>query len=210
MNIDCARSNASSPEACLRWLQPPRSNWVSISGTWTWCVRWDLRARSVHSLQRVGRSGHFKGGVPKGRLFPLSRDELVEAIALLDAVRRGELDELKIPEAPLDILAQQIVAAAGAQLEGWSEDDLFALAKGAYPYRKLTRDNFNAVVRMLADGFSTTRGRRSAHIHHDAVNRRFRGRRGARLAAITSGWSHPRQCRLRGKPAAAGGARWEQ
>ncbi|HKV41431.1 MAG TPA: DEAD/DEAH box helicase [Blastocatellia bacterium] len=146
--------------------------------------------RSISTfLQRVGRSGHTLAGVPRGRIFPLTRDELVECAALLDAVKHGELDRLSIPEMPLDILAQQIVAAAAA--DEWNEDSLYELTTRAYPYRHLTRADFDAVVRMLADGFTTRRGRRSAYIHHDAVNHRLRGRRSARLAAITSGGAIP-------------------
>src|ERR1043166_5872388 len=146
--------------------------------------------RSIASfLQRVGRSNHAVEGFPKGRIFPLSRDELVECAAIIDAVRRGELDHLEIPERPLDILAQQIVAAVGA--EEWGEDALFEMIRRAYPYRNLEREQFDAVVRMLAEGFSTKRGRRSTYLHHDAVNKRLRGRRNARLAAITSGGAIP-------------------
>src|ERR1700754_676650 len=146
--------------------------------------------RSIASfLQRVGRSNHTVEGFPKGRIFPLSRDELVETAAIVDSVRRGELDHLEIPEQPLDILAQQIVAAVAA--EEWTEDDLFRTVRNAYPYRKLEREQFDAIVRMLAEGFSTKRGRRSTYLHHDAVNQRLRGRRGARLAAITSGGAIP-------------------
>ncbi|HSL53187.1 MAG TPA: helicase-related protein [Pyrinomonadaceae bacterium] len=146
--------------------------------------------RSIASfLQRVGRSNHTVEGFPKGRIFPLSRDELVECAAIVDAVRRGELDHLEIPEKPLDILAQQIVAAAAA--EEWGEDDLFRMVRRAYPYRNLEREQFDSIVRMLAEGFSTKRGRRSTYLHHDAVNQRIRGRRGARLAAITSGGAIP-------------------
>src|SRR5215510_4498641 len=146
--------------------------------------------RSIASfLQRVGRSNHTVAGFPKGRIFPLSRDELVECTAIIDSVRRGELDHLEIPERPLDILAQQIVAAVAA--EEWSEDDLFATMRRAYPYRNLEREQFDSIVRMLAEGFSTKRGRRSTYLHHDAVNQRLRGRRGARLAAITSGGAIP-------------------
>jgi len=146
--------------------------------------------RSIASfLQRVGRSNHTVAGFPKGRIFPLSRDELVECTAIIDSVRRGELDRLEIPEKPLDILAQQIVAAVAA--EEWSEDDLFQTVRRAYPYRNLERERFDAIVRMLAEGFTTKRGRRSTYLHHDAVNQRLRGRRGARLAAITSGGAIP-------------------
>jgi ATP-dependent helicase Lhr and Lhr-like helicase len=146
--------------------------------------------RSIASfLQRVGRSNHTVAGFPKGRIFPLSRDELVECAAIIDAVRRGELDRLEIPERPLDILAQQIVAAVAP--EEWTENDLFATVRRAYPFRNLEREQFDSIVRMLADGFTTKRGRRSTYLHHDAVNQRLRGRRGARLAAITSGGAIP-------------------
>ncbi|HTQ07390.1 MAG TPA: DEAD/DEAH box helicase [Polyangiaceae bacterium] len=147
--------------------------------------------RSISAfVQRVGRSGHFLGGTPKGRLFPLSRDELCEAAALLDAVRRGELDRVRIPDAPLDILAQQIVAATAAEGE-WSEDALFELFSRAYPYRHLTRKAFDDVVAMLAKGFATERGRRGAHLFEDPVEHKLRPRRGAKLAAITSGGAIP-------------------
>src|SRR5213080_3115942 len=140
-------------------------------------------------LQRVGRSGHAIDGTPKGRLFPLSRDELVECAALLDSVRRGELDLLKIPEQPLDVLAQQIVAEVGAR--EWDEGELYALVRRASPYRALPRNDFSAVVGMLAEGFSTRRGRRGALIHYDGINHVLRGRRGARLTALTSGGTIP-------------------
>jgi ATP-dependent Lhr-like helicase len=146
--------------------------------------------RSIATLlQRVGRAEHRRGGLPKGRIFPLSRDELVECVALLRCVRRGELDRLLIPEEPLDVLAQQIVAASST--EDWAESELFELARSAWPYRNLEREEFDKVVRMLAEGFSTKRGRRAALIHHDAINGRLRGRRGARLVALTSGGAIP-------------------
>ncbi|HZS17777.1 MAG TPA: DEAD/DEAH box helicase [Candidatus Udaeobacter sp.] len=146
--------------------------------------------RSIASLlQRVGRAEHKRGGLPKGRIFPLSRDELIECAALLRCVQRGELDRLTIPEKPLDVLAQQIVAATAA--EDWDENDFFNLAQSSWPYRNLTRDDFDSVVKMLAEGFSTKRGRRSALVHHDGINHRLRGRRGARLVALTSGGAIP-------------------
>ncbi len=140
-------------------------------------------------LQRVGRAEHRRGGLPKGRIFPLTRDELVECVATVRSVRAGELDGLRIPDKPLDILAQQIVACAAC--EDWDEQELFDLVRGAYPYRHLSREEFDDILRMLADGFSTKRGRRGALIHHDAVNHRVRGRRGARLLALTSGGAIP-------------------
>ncbi len=146
--------------------------------------------RSIASfLQRVGRSGHAVGGTPKGRLFPLSRDDLVECAALLDSVRRGELDRLIIPHQPLDVLAQQIVAEVSAQ--DWPEDALHDRLRRAWPYRDLAREDFTTVVRMLAEGFATSRGRRGALIHHDAINHMLRGRRGARLTALISGGTIP-------------------
>jgi len=140
-------------------------------------------------LQRVGRSGHRLDAVPKGRLFPLSRDELVECAALVRATRDGRLDRLIVPEQPLDILAQQVVAAVAC--EDWTEDALFELCRGAHPYRNLARAEFDAVVRSLSEGFTTRRGRRGAHLHYDGVNHRLAARRGARLAAIMSGGAIP-------------------
>ncbi len=146
--------------------------------------------RSIAALlQRVGRSGHAVAGLPKGRLFPLSRDDLVEAAALLDAVRRGELDRLRIPQQPLDVLAQQIVAEVACR--EWSEDGLYARFKRAWPYRALTREQYAEVVAMLADGFQTKRGRSNAQLHRDAVNRVLKGRKGAKLTAVTCGGTIP-------------------
>src|SRR5213594_562271 len=146
--------------------------------------------RSIATLlQRVGRAGHHLEAIPKGRVFPLSRDELIECAALLRATRGGRLDRLIIPERPLDILAQQIVAMAAC--EEWDEDRLYDVVRGAHPYRGLSRQDFDAVVHMLAEGFTTRRGRRGAYVHYDGVNRRLRGRRGARLAALTSGGAIP-------------------
>ena len=140
-------------------------------------------------LQRVGRANHSVGGVPRGRLFPLSRDELVECTALLDAVRDGDLDRLLMPVAPIDVLSQQIVAEVASGERG--EDELFALVRRAWPYRDLARSAFDELVGMLSDGISTRRGRQSAYLHRDAVNSRLRARRGARLTAITCGGAIP-------------------
>jgi ATP-dependent Lhr-like helicase len=140
-------------------------------------------------LQRVGRSGHTVAGLPKGRLFACSRDDLVECAALLRAVRQGELDAIVSHDAPLDVLAQQLVAEASA--EDFAEDDLFALSRRAWPYRALERSSFDAVVQMAADGYATKRGRRAALLHRDEVNGRLRGRRGARMLAIASGGAIP-------------------
>ena len=146
--------------------------------------------RSISAfLQRVGRSGHAVAGTPKGRLFPLSRDELVEGAALVDSVRRGELDTIATPERPLDVVAQQIVAEVAAR--DWAEDELYALMRRAWPFRALPREDFSAVLTMLAEGYTSRRGRRGALIHYDRVNHRLRGRRGARLTALTSGGTIP-------------------
>jgi ATP-dependent Lhr-like helicase len=142
-------------------------------------------------LQRVGRSGHGVNTVPKGRLFPLSRDDLVECAALLDSVRRRELDEIHCQGASLDVLSQQIVAEVAAR--EWSVDELYALVTRAAPYRALSREKFDSIITMLADGFSTRRGRRSLHLHYDAVNGKLRGRAGARLTAVTNGGAIPDQ-----------------
>src|SRR6266478_1657951 len=141
------------------------------------------------ALQRVGRSGHWVGALPKGRIFVTTRDELVECAALVRAIRAGELDHLEIPHGPLDILAQQIVATAATG--DWREDDLFALVRSAYSYRHLERAAFDAVIQMLSDGIATQRGRSGTFLHRDQINGRVRGRRGARLAAITSGAATP-------------------
>src|SRR5580704_10202945 len=177
------------------------------------------------ALQRVGRSGHWRGAVPKGRFFVTTRDDLAECAVLVRAIRLGELDRLIFPEGSLDVLAQQIVACcaaaggaavpaaaveashphqsvtnepgvtggvdAGATHGGWDEDDLFALVKRAYPYRSLSRETFDAVLTMLSEGIASQRGRYGAYLHHDRINRRLRARRGARLAAITSGGAIP-------------------
>jgi ATP-dependent Lhr-like helicase len=169
------------------------------------------------ALQRVGRSGHWRGAIPKGRFFVTTRDDLMECAALVRAIRQGDLDRLIIPDSPLDVLAQQIVATCATtsvgvarrvpsarsgqylseQLQtepsdpGWDEDDLFALFKRAYPYRNLSRELFDSIVEMLSEGIAARRGRYGAYLHHDRVNRKLRARRGARLAAITSGGAIP-------------------
>ena len=171
------------------------------------------------ALQRVGRSGHWRGAVPKGRFFVTTRDDLAECAVLVRAIHKGELDRLVFPECSLDVLAQQIVACcaslksntgrgqvglatagegAGATVEspsatqeGWDEDELFVLVKRAYPYRNLDRQTFDAVVEMLSEGIAAQRGRYGAYLHHDRVNRKLRARRGARIAAITSGGAIP-------------------
>jgi ATP-dependent helicase Lhr and Lhr-like helicase len=146
------------------------------------------RAISV-ALQRIGRSGHWVGAKPRGIFFATTRDELVECAALMCAIGKGDLEHLEIPQNALDILAQQIIAETAC--ETWEEEALFALIRSAYPYRNLPRADFDAVVTMSSEGISTSRGRRGALLHHDQVNHRIKGRRGARLAAITSGGAIP-------------------
>ncbi len=140
-------------------------------------------------LQRVGRSNHSRAGTPKGRLYPLTRDELVECTALLRAVRAGRLDRINLPRLPLDIAAQQVVAEVAAK--EWRTADLFDLVRRAAPYIGLTRAQFDEVVDLVSGGIETGRGRRGAYLHHDAVNGELRPRRGARLAAVTSGGAIP-------------------
>jgi ATP-dependent helicase Lhr and Lhr-like helicase len=170
------------------------------------------------ALQRVGRSGHWRGAVAKGRFFVTTRDDLLECAALVRAIRHGDLDRLIIPDSPLDVLAQQIVASCATSTghvrtgdathelarttmseprisappdQGWDEDELFALIKRAYPYRHLPRELFDSIIEMLSEGIAARRGRYGAYLHHDRVNRKLRARRGARLAAITSGGAIP-------------------
>ncbi len=140
-------------------------------------------------LQRIGRSNHSLGGTPKGRLFPLTRDELVECTALMRAVRRGVLDTIKIPAWPLDVLAQQIVAAC--VVEDWDEEALFQLCRRAYPYRDLPREKFDQVLQVLSEGWAPRLGRSGALLHRDRINGRLKARRGARMAALTSGGAIP-------------------
>jgi ATP-dependent Lhr-like helicase len=142
-------------------------------------------------LQRVGRSGHGLGRIPKGRLFPLSRDELVECVALIHSAREGQLDAVRVCRAPLDVLAQQIVAETA--MRDWNVDELFACLSRSGSFAELSKASYMSVVSMLANGFTTHRGRRAAHLHFDRVNGLLRGRRGARLTAITNGGVIPDQ-----------------
>lgn len=140
-------------------------------------------------LQRIGRAGHWRGAIPKGRIFATTRDDLIECAALVRAIRHGDLDTLAIPEQPLDILSQQIVAMCAA--EDWREDELFQCVRGAYPYRDLARADFDEIIDMLSEGIASARGRYAAYLHRDRVNGIVRARRGSRLAAITSGGAIP-------------------
>jgi len=141
------------------------------------------------ALQRVGRAGHWRGAISKGRFFATTRDDLLECAATVRAIRQGDLDVLHIPESPLDILAQQIVAMCAC--EDWDEDELFDVMRRAYPYRDLKREDYDRILEMLSQGIAAKRGRYGAYLFRDMVNRRLRARRGARLAAITSGGAIP-------------------
>lgn len=148
--------------------------------------------RAVNAfLQRVGRAGHAIGAIPKGRLFPLALDDLLECTALMDAVQRGELDRVRVPAKPLDALAQHVIAETACR--EWQLDALYDCLRRARPYRELTLREFEQVVQMLADGYTTRRGRRGAYLHYDAVNRMLRARRGARMAAVTNAGVIPDQ-----------------
>lgn len=152
------------------------------------CQMGSPRSISV-GLQRIGRAGHWRGAVPKGRIFVTTRDDLLECAALVGAIREGDLDRIAVPEVPLDILAQQIVAMCAA--EDWNEDELFEAVRRAYPYRNLRRADFDEIVEMLSEGMASARGRYAAYLHRDRVNGVVRARRGSRLAAITSGGAIP-------------------
>ena len=152
------------------------------------CQIGSTRSISV-AWQRIGRAGHWHGAIPKGRIFASTRDELVESAALVLAMRQGYLDSIAIPEAPLDVLAQQVVAMCAS--EDWKEDELFELVRRAYPYRGLERSEFDSIVEMLSEGINARRGRYGAYLLRDRVQGRLHGRRGSRLAAITSGGAIP-------------------
>jgi ATP-dependent Lhr-like helicase len=141
------------------------------------------------ALQRIGRSGHWRGAVPKGRLIPTTRDELVELAATVRAIHHGDLDRLILPDTPLDILAQQIIAMCA--VEEWHEDALYEVVRRAYLYRDLSREQYDEVLTMVSEGIAARRGQYGAYVHRDKVNKLLRGRRGARLAAITSGGAIP-------------------
>jgi ATP-dependent Lhr-like helicase len=140
-------------------------------------------------LQRIGRSGHALGRTSRGRLFATSRDELVECAALVRAVTAGRLDRTEAPDAPLDVLAQQLVAECAAREH--TEDGLFSLVRTAAPYARLERAAFDEVVSSLSDGVAPRLGRAGALLHRDRVNGVIRGRRAARIVAVTNGGAIP-------------------
>jgi ATP-dependent helicase Lhr and Lhr-like helicase len=140
-------------------------------------------------LQRIGRSGHALGRTSRGRLFATSRDELVECAALVRAVAAGRLDRIDPPRAPLDVLAQQIVAECAAR--EWTEDALFDLFRQATPFAELERREFDEVVASVSEGAAPRLGRGGALVHRDRVNGSLRGRRAARIVALTNGGAIP-------------------
>ena len=152
------------------------------------CQIASTRAVAV-AMQRVGRAGHWRGAIPKGRLFATTRDDLLEQAALIRKMRAGELDQLEIPPQPIDVLMQQIVACVGA--EPWDEDDLFAMLTRAHPYRDLSRETFDRVVTLLSEGIESSRGRYAAYLLRDGVHGRLHPRRGSRSIAISNGGAIP-------------------
>ena len=152
------------------------------------CVINSPRSIAV-TLQRVGRAGHWRGAVPKGRIFPMTRDELIETAALVRAIKHGDLDRILIPPVPLDVLAQQIVAMCSA--EEWREDELWETVRRAYPYRELTRKDYDQLLEMLSEGLDSSRGRRGTYLYRDRVNGVLRARRGSRMIAILNGGAIP-------------------
>ncbi len=140
-------------------------------------------------LQRIGRSGHALGLIPKGRLLALTRDELIEAMALIRAVKLGHLDSIQFRNAPLDVLAQQIVAEVC--VEEWSTDALYDLCRSATPYQKLTRKDFDDILQVLSEGITHNNGRSHVFLHHDHVGKKVRARKGARITAVNNAGSIP-------------------
>ena len=183
-----AERKLKAGEVCVLVATASLELGIDIGSVELACVIGSPRAISV-AWQRIGRAGHWHGAIPKGRIFATTRDELLECAALVRAMRHGDLDRIAIPEVPLDILAQQVVAMCA--VEDWDEDLLFTLLRRAYPFRNLQRSEFDEVISMLSEGINARRGRYGTHLHRDRVNGRVRGRRGSRLAAITSGGAIP-------------------
>ena len=141
------------------------------------------------AMQRVGRAGHWRGAIPKGRFFATTRDDLMESAALVRAMRAGVLDRLEIPRCPMDVLMQQIVAACAA--EPWEEDALYEVLRRAHPYQELSRRQYDEVLCLLADGIEASRGRYGSYLLRDRVNGRVQARRGARTIAVSNGGTIP-------------------
>lgn len=141
------------------------------------------------ALQRIGRAGHWRGAVPRGRLFATTRDELIECAALVKAIRQGELDRIIIPEHPRDVLAQQIVASCATN--DWGEDELYDRVRHAYPYRNLPRKTYDEIIEMLSEGLAGRKVKYGRYLHRDKINGVLKARRGARMLAITNGGAIP-------------------
>jgi len=141
------------------------------------------------AMQRVGRAGHWRGAIPKGRFFATTRDDLLEQAALLRKMVAGELDLLEVPDSPIDVLMQQIVAMCGA--ESWDELDLYNVLRRAWPYRNLTREHYEELLALLHNGIESTRGRYGAYLLRDKVQGHLHARRGSRSIAISNGGAIP-------------------
>ncbi|WP_394850731.1 DEAD/DEAH box helicase [Pendulispora brunnea] len=140
-------------------------------------------------LQRIGRAGHGLGRISRGRLFATSRDELLECAAVIRGVGTGHLDRIEPPVAPLDVLAQHLVAECSAR--EWDETALYELVRQSAPYSDLPRQAFDEVVDMLSTGVAPRLGRNAALLHRDRVANLLRGRRAARIIALTNGGAIP-------------------
>jgi ATP-dependent Lhr-like helicase len=152
------------------------------------CQIASTRAVAV-AMQRVGRAGHWRGAIPKGRLFATTRDDLLEQAALVRKMRAGVLDQLEIPPQPIDVLMQQMVAACGA--ESWDKESLYGVFRRAWSYRDVTREQFEELATILCNGIESSRGRYGAYLMHDGVHGRLHARRGARMIAISNGGAIP-------------------
>jgi ATP-dependent helicase Lhr and Lhr-like helicase len=141
------------------------------------------------ALQRVGRAGHLLSRTSKGRIVVTKGEELMEAAAVVRTIREGQLDRIAMPEAPLDVLAQQIVAAVAA--ESLPVDTLHARFVNAAPYRSLSRETFVEVVRAVAEPLPLEVKGVAPRILWDRVNDRLHARRGSRFLALTAGGTIP-------------------
>src|SRR3954452_15843609 len=140
----------------------------------------------ARGMQRVGRAGHRVGEASTGKIFPKYRGDLLEATAVVRRMREGLVEEMRYPRNPIDVLAQQIVAAVA--VDEWAVDDLLALVRRSANFAELTNDAFVAVLDMLAgrypsDRFSGLRPR----VVWDRIEGRVRAREGAQRVAIASG-----------------------
>jgi len=141
-------------------------------------------------LQRVGRAGHALGAVSKGRLLPKYRGDLLETAGIVREMRKGEIEEIRVPTGALDVLAQQVVAMAA--MDEWRVDDLLALVRRAWGYRDLTERQLRSVLDMLAGRYPSEEFRElRPRIVWDREAGVIRGREGARALAVLSGGTIP-------------------